>query len=387
MSLIALLGRQPELGLAELESLLPGKVIRNFAHFAEIDTEFSPHFANRLGGTVKLLKLLTELNTTKWQDIHTHLVKTTPDHEQYVPEGKLTIGLSAYGVHVSKQELGRTSLAVKKAVREMGRSVRLVPNTGTAMSSAQILHNSLTGERGWELVAIRDGQRTLLCQTMWEQDIIAYAKRDQARPMRDARVGMLPPKLAQTIINLAHPEHTGTVLDPFCGTGVLLQEAALMGYKVYGTDIEPRMIEYTEKNLDWLEERFRTPVEQKLEVGDATTHTWTQPINAVACETTLGKPMSGKPSESVIRDEIARVQQILKKALQNLARQLEPGTPCCFAVPAWFYNGKVHSLPLIDQIEDLGYTFASFQHVSAKHLIYRREDQIVGRQLLAVKRK
>jgi 2-polyprenyl-3-methyl-5-hydroxy-6-metoxy-1,4-benzoquinol methylase len=102
---------------------------------------------------------------------------------------------------------------------------------------------------------------------MFVQDIEAYGARDQARPARDARVGMLPPKLAQTIINLAagRPEtrmdkHWDSadglgrfmVLDPFCGTGVILQEALLMGYSVYGSDIEPRMAEYTKKNLQWL---------------------------------------------------------------------------------------------------------------------------------------
>jgi hypothetical protein len=35
------------------------------------------------------------------------------------------------------------------------------------------------------------------------QDIDAYAERDFERPMRDAFVGMLPPKLAQIMLNLA----------------------------------------------------------------------------------------------------------------------------------------------------------------------------------------
>lgn len=62
-------------------------------------------------------------------------------------------------------------------------------------------------------------------RTSFVQDIESYTARDQARPMRDARVGMLPPKLAQIIINLALSNNDITeVLDPFCGTGVVLQE-------------------------------------------------------------------------------------------------------------------------------------------------------------------
>src|SRR6185503_16098722 len=104
----------------------------------------------------------------------------------------------------------------------------------------------------------------LLAQTLFVQDIEAYGARDQARPARDARVGMLPPKLAQIILNLsAGPLRPAApqlerlrILDPFCGTGVILQEALLMGYSVLGTDIEPRMADYSKRNLRWLYEKF-----------------------------------------------------------------------------------------------------------------------------------
>ena len=75
------------------------------------------------------------------------------------------------------------------------------------------------------------------------QNISAYAMRDQKRPKRDAFVGMLPPKLAQIMINLALGDQEPKdklLLDPFCGTGVLLQEALLMGLKVYGTDLSQK---------------------------------------------------------------------------------------------------------------------------------------------------
>ena len=59
------------------------------------------------------------------------------------------------------------------------------------------------------------------------------------------------------------------LLDPFCGTGVVLQEALLMGYDVYGTDLEPRMIDYSGANLDWLSERFDlSGREMRLEAGE-----------------------------------------------------------------------------------------------------------------------
>lgn len=406
MPLIAILGRQPELGIAELESILGSDCLKPIPGAVVIEKEVSgvPFF--RFGGLMKLAKVLNVLETTQWRDIEEYLINACVEHSASVPEGKLTLGLSTYGYQLSNKMLERTGLSIKKAVKATGRPVRLVPNKDLDISAAQVLHNKLTHENGWDLIIYRDGGRTILARTAFVQDIEGYTARDQARPFRDARVGMLPPKLAQIIINLAmdsrqirssdieerksnEHDHRSPIsdlrlLDPFCGTGVILQEASLMGYSVYGTDNDARMIDYTNKNLQWLQTRFNVTPKYSAEVGDATRFKWKQPVDVVATETTLGKPMSGKPEPKVIREEIAEVQQLLKNALRNLASQLKPGTKCCFAIPAWFYDGNVHLLPLIDQIEEIGYTLVTFRHVRPGPLIYRREGQIVGRQLLTV---
>src|SRR5690606_35926256 len=129
----------------------------------------------------------------------------------------------------------------------------VVPNTELMLNSAQVLYNQLTSPLGMELLLVRNGGKILLAQTVAEQDIDAYSARDQQRPKRDAKVGMLPPKLAQIIINLASGKLKltpgETLLDPFCGTGVILQEAKLIGYDIYGSDLESRMVKYTKENL------------------------------------------------------------------------------------------------------------------------------------------
>jgi tRNA (guanine10-N2)-dimethyltransferase len=232
------------------------------------------------------------------------------------------------------------------------------------------------------------------------QDINAYARRDQNRPKRDARVGMLPPKLAQTIVNLAtgpiDPKYGAVVLDPFCGTGVVLQEAALMGFDIYGTDIEPRMIEYTDQNLAWLQDHLAQHITvhgqdkryYRLEVGDATEHAWTPPPSIVASETYLGRPLSSWPNADTLREIIGTCNVIIEKFLRNLAEQTQPGLRLCLAVPAWHApNGKIHHLPLIDHLEKIGYNRYRFEHVRDADLVYYRPGQIVGRELLVITRK
>lgn len=415
MKSLMILGRQAELGLAELESLYgAAKVQPAGSQAAIVDVDPCLLAFDRLGGSVKFCKLLTTLNTTNWGEVERFLIKVSPDQSRTMPEGKMLLGLSLYDFNESIQRIEATGLSLKKAIRKTDRPVRLVPNKEHELNSASVMHNKLTSPNGWELIFVKDGAQTHIAQTVKVQNIDAYARRDRERPMRDSRVGMLPPKLAQIIINLsvgALPEeqlqnicdipagepvprklYGQTVLDPFCGTGVVLQEALLMGYDVYGTDLEQRMIEYTDKNIAWIGKEYdfdETKHGQlQTEAGDATNHSWkSADVNFVACETYLGRPFTSMPTPEVINQTISECNLIIKKFLQNLHSQLQPGARLCLAVPAWQTRvGQHKSLPLVDQIEALGYNQVSFEHAQ-EPLIYSRKEQIVARQLIVLIRK
>ena len=388
---LCILGRQSELGLAELESLYGAEAVQPVGNMAALlDKDPAEVAFSFLGGTVKFCKLLTELDTVSWPDIQKFLVKAIPEHAKMMPNGKLRLGLSVYGLNVKPNQITGTALEVKKTLKK-DRPVRIVPNKEASLNSAQVLHNQLTSELGWELVLVRNGNKTIVAQTIAEQDIEAYAKRDHGRPKRDAKVGMLPPKLAQIIVNLATGEALApgcgpthpldkVVLDPFCGTGVVLQEALLMGYKALGTDLEPRMIEYSKDNLDWL------GLSSQLDVGDATDYRWPD-FNTVACEAYLGRPFTSTPDSAILQQTIQEVNIITKKFLQNLASQTQPGFRACIAMPVWYFKYQIKHLPVLDQLTDMGYNPLSFVHAGGNDLVYHREGQIVGRELVTLIRK
>ena len=409
---LLILGRQPALGLAELESLFGTARISPFGtQAALLDIEASEVDFARLGGTIKLCSIIATGDTTDFSRAQKLLTPRLPAFADLPKSGKITLGLSGYGLKISKEKLFAAGLTLKKQLRTPDRSVRLVPLTdGAHLNSAQVLHNKLLTESGRELVFVSDGRQTICAQTVAEQDLESYTRRDRERPKRDARVGMLPPKLAQIIINLAgkhvipdgasidpkHPTNKhprpARLLDPFCGTGVVLQEALLMGYDVYGTDLEPRMIQYSETNVAWLLQQpdfsHRYAGAHSLVVGDATTFVWDQPIDLVAGETYLGRPFTSRPSPDLLSKTIADVNTILTKFLQNIGTQLPDGARLCLGVPAWQVEaGKFRHLPLIDQLEHLGYNRVSFEHVRDEQLLYYREDQIVARELLVITRK
>jgi tRNA G10 N-methylase Trm11 len=167
----------------------------------------------------------------------------------------------------------------------------------------------------------------------------------------------------------------------------VLQEALLMGYGAYGTDIEPRMIDYTQENLAWLTTHGKetTPM---LEVGDATNHDWTHPYAVIASETYLGRPLSSWPGADTLREIIGACNVIIEKFLKNLAEQTQPGQRLCLAVPAWHGPGeRIHHLPLIDRLEQIGYNRLRFEHAKDAELVYFRPEQLVARELLVITRK
>jgi tRNA (guanine10-N2)-dimethyltransferase len=61
----------------------------------------------------------------------------------------------------------------------------------------------------------------------------------------------LHPKLARALVNLSQVKKHQILLDPFCGTGGILLEAGLLGARIIGSDIEQKMIEGSQKNLEF----------------------------------------------------------------------------------------------------------------------------------------
>jgi SAM-dependent methyltransferase len=399
---VCILGRQPALGLAELERLYGAERVKPLDNAALLDIDTADIDFKRLGGTVKVGRILNIIDDTSWPRLLDYLTKTVPEHLEFLPEGKFTLGVSLYGLDTLPARLNKDLLKVKKVIKQAGRSVRIVPNKQPHLNSAQVLHNKLTSRGAWELVFIKNGSKTILAQTMFVQDIDAYAGRDQARPKRDAKIGMLPPKLAQMMLNLAvgnlesklpqsENQSLGltrlTVLDPFCGTGVALQEALLMGYSVIGTDIDPRMVDYTKQNLLWLvKNQPEIQGRVMLENGDATNHQW-PPFSIAVSEVYLGRPLTSLPPAEKLKSIINDVNTITKKFLDNLSSQIKPGRQVCLAVPAWRkLNGSLIRLPVIDQITDMGYNYLDLKHVRREDLVYSRESQTVARQLLILEK-
>lgn len=394
MKYVAIAGRQPLISLAEIQALydkaarLVGKKLVFFEINEDGEENISPDI-NRLGGSLKLGRFFN----TDFSKLAKFLATTHP-------EGKITLGISDFSKQKKSGLAKQKSMELKRSLARVGRSVRVITSNEPEISSATAHHNQLGEKAGCFEIFLIDREIYLSLGT---QNITAYTERDQARPARDAKVGMLPPKLAQILINLCGKLPEGArVLDPFCGTGVVLQEAAIMGYVPYGTDLNERMVEYSKKNLSWLfnernQKRFKIlpdliqkkdQILKAISVGDATSFTWEGEIDAVAFEGYLGAPMSKPPVDIKFKTEKAKCREIAMGFLKNITPQIKSGTPVVMALPAWLReNGKYAGLNILDEIQEMGYNFEKFQDLSQSDLLYYREGQIVAREIIVIRKR
>lgn len=370
MQTIAILGRQPEFGLVELESLFGAKDVQPWGRTGALLTN-EPDI-NTLGGAQKLGRVLYRGPVRNLNEAPISL------DDLPLRASKTSFGLSYYGLRATPRFVMKTGLTLKKRLKGRG-SLRLVaPQTGTALSAAQVKFNGLI-QNGFELLIVINKQEMVVAITTQLQDIDGYATRDYGRPSRSAKVGMLPPKLAQIIINTTTAP---LVYDPFCGTGVVLQEALLLGRKAAGSDSAGAMAAATKENLAWLRRLRPELPESSVDVADARAVELPKPPLAIVSEGYLGPNLSNAPSAQRLKELQAEMSQLYADSLRHWHSQLPAKTQVSITAPVWYSADGPQDAGVIDQLPDLGYTLVSFKHVQSHNLIYRRSGQSVGRQLL-----
>ena len=387
---IATLGRQPEISFAELEAVFGRQNVQPATpDIATIDADDID--LSILGGTTKIAKVITTHNyaNKRDSDLFTDISRQITNHytdKWRSVDHKITLGISTYGFNIPPRAVQKTGIILKGSLKKSGVSLRLIPNTESALSTA-VSHNNKLGlsDNKVELIIVKTKTSVIIAESRGAQNITAYTRRDHGKPKRDAFVGMLPPKLAQIMLNLAlgsKNDTPGLILDPFCGTGTVLQEALLRQFDVIGTDLSDKMVSYTQENLNWITKSHKhTGQIIEISQADATNNQWSNApqISAVVCETYLGQPFSAPPSPAKLKEVTGNCNHIILGFLKNIHPQLNPGTRLCIAVPAWrSKDGSLTHLPLTRDPSRLGFDLVR------PPMIYSRPDQVVARELLVL---
>jgi hypothetical protein len=404
----AVLGHQPVISVAELAAAVPGfslqKIISKQVALFESTETLPKDMMERLGGTIFLAESISEAPLTL-EDIPQAMVNETSSVKK-----KITFSLRCYGL--ASKDIRDVYRKCKERFRRENRTCRYVGNERKP-AVAVLLHDSdiVSGKKGCELFIIAEGEDLWVGRTIGAQDVNAYTKRDTEKPVRDTTVGLLPPKLAQMLLNFGvwmlredapkgepkkRKKEVYTVLDPFCGTGVIPLESMLLGWNVLCSDTSQKAVNGCKKNVEWLRKEYG------ILKKDVTSEIWKQDAlkpfklkelpDMIITETTLGPALAKRPSKTEVTRILRENENIQAEFLENAAKTL-PGVPIICTWPVWKTKDDTVQLEKIwDAIEENGYQPvipAGVTPTSSSRLtlVYRRKDQFVGREIVMLKPK
>jgi len=391
------LGREPAISTAELISALNAadagfdaktSVFTPAVMIATVEKQLDAEFFHRLGGSIKMARVVKES-----QEIDKDLLKLLAGA---AGETNLDFGLSLYDMGAEPARarmfgkwLKPLSLELKKELKASGLSVRAVLAEGLALSSVQVDKNKLVG-KGAEFLILAGPRTTWLARTIAVQAFEDFSERDFGRPKADAKSGMLPPKLARMMVNIAAGPQTEALLDPFCGSGTVLNEAATLGYRaIIGSDISEKAVSDTKANFAWLAKELGLKVRfdafvsdvknlpEKIEPGS---------VSTIVCEPYLGPPLKGGESDQKIHFEYLELMGLYRRAFDAFSKILKPGGKVVFVFP-FFGNKHVN---ILRELEDYGFraegllpglAVTALNARSSTGLVYKRPDQRVGRDI------
>jgi tRNA G10 N-methylase Trm11 len=347
-----------------------------------------------LGGVPKSGTIISQLSNLDAKKIAFLL-------QEYITEGqKFHFGLSSYSIDaevVSPQKLKAIGLEIKKILKQSGASVRLVESKSKTLSSVDVVKNKLI-DKGVELCLFFTKEGILIGKTESVQRFEEYSERDYGRPSRDMKRGMIPPKLAKSMINLSGAKEEGLILDPFCGVGTIPQEALLLGYETMGTDIDEQAIKQSNKNIQWLLDKNKEQLPEHkfdtIDVRKLNEIVSEKSVDAIVAEFDLGPPHQGSETEVKIQSIERSLSEFYAQALEMMHYVLKDGER---AVIAWPYFVKQDiAISLFNSLLDIGWNiiepypqeYKDIYSLSKRNtLLYGRDDQHVFREIIILEKK
>lgn len=412
MQYIFFLGRIPSLSLAEIRAMLKKyklsyEVSLLNPAFVIIDIKDDFNVRNlfvQMGGTLKIAEVIGKSSEEKLREEIVSIIEKIFNEKPT----KKSIGYSIY--FTKKEEKDKDESSALKFFQDIFSKIKreelekypmriVYPESGkTELSTATIFNNRLGNPgKGAELSFIFEKGNVIIGKTLIVQDIESYTTRDYEKPGRDARIGMMPPKLAQAMINLAQAKEGQMIFDPFCGTGTILQEALLNDYRVIGSDANGDQISKCKENLEWVAGKYILTYPQykvfQASFSEAIKKLKPDSVDGVVTESTLGPVYKKIPSTEEIRENYNTLKKLYTRFLQNIKPVLKKNGRIVVTLPAYQLKPKEYVFAeFVDSLEKLGYSkvcpldkqFDSPDTRITKRntIIYSRPEQIVAREII-----
>ncbi|UCE10192.1 MAG: methyltransferase domain-containing protein [Candidatus Thorarchaeota archaeon] len=300
---------------------------------------------------------------------------------------RFTLGMDEW----IKQKL--TELEAKKAVYyaydEPDKRDEKRPNT--ALWPATIARHKLLSPPNAEILAIFTEDTLYIGRTVVVYDSQLQQYRDESRPYVSAEISTSP-KLCRTLLNLAGARTGDVVLDPFCGTGTILMEAAMLDMKCIGIDNNAEAVRGARSNLKWLSIELDQVIDYTIIRGDSrhASDLVNAAVDAVAFEPDLGPIYSDTPDRSEAECNIKSLTDLYNSVLQSVAQLLNHGGRIGMTVPVINSSEGQVTVDLSAMIDQTGLEVREMlpeEQVSGSATTHRRMAIRPGRRTLPERKR
>jgi hypothetical protein len=303
-----------------------------------------------------------------------------------------------YGISMfwKKENLKKYLIDTKKLLKSNDISSRFINKDFKNLSSSQILGEKLhISWTDYSYIVTEDNK--YFWKTVWIQNIEAYSKRDYSKD-RDMQVWMLPPKLAQMMINLWKWEN---IYDPFVWLWTVLIEWILIWSKnIYGSDLSIKMVDTSSRNIDkllqeqnikWVRKNI---IQQNAKYISEVNFLKESESIKIITEWYLWEVMTQK---NISIERIAKQKKSLIEVYQWFFKWLSQNKfhwDMVISFPFWEIKWKYHYFNEIYQllneychIQSMLPVDFPLKTTKSWSLFYKREKQLVGREIFKLRMK
>jgi tRNA G10 N-methylase Trm11 len=372
---------QAELGrVFEIYSITPD-TIKNFSdkillvESNDLTPEVARRIFTRLGGFIRVGEIIDDLDG---------FLRVENKDE------KVIFAVSYLGTQdfdISK--IKKLSKQIKDYYKRENISSRYILPKKYELNSAQVTSNSVL-EKGFELSILENDNEQLYGKTLAIQDIESFADRDYNKPNANVDMGMLPPKLARIMCNLTGLKK-GIIWDPFCGSGTIPMEAAILGYDILASDKDEGAVKATGENIIWLAENGY--------IGDVLYDTFQfdvshpdpkilRNLDSTEIEAIVFEPYMGPPQTKVLNVQYAdmllkNVEDLLKR-FKEVIDEVFHGSIVVMIIPSYRTKKGWRTFG-VREVFDKSWDILNKNYAS-QDLKWERNNSIISRNIFILKR-
>ena len=304
---------------------------------------------------------------------------------------KVVFGVSYIGLNnFDTDKFNSLGNQLKKHFKQRGLGSRFVLPQKTELNAAQVIRNSIL-EKGFELCILENSKTQIYGKTLSIQDIDSFSYRDYNKPSSDTEMGMLPPKLARIMCNLSGLK-SGVIWDPFCGSGTIPMEAAILGYNVLASDMDPEAVDATKRNILWLSEKgyiSDTKYETfELDItkprGDVLKKLKHTEIDAIIFEPYMGPPQTQVLTETKAQLLLEEVKKLYLSFLKLLEKNGKRHFRMISVIPSYRTNVGWKTLNT-NEIFDKRWSILNKEYAQ-EDLKWERNNSIISRNIFIFER-